>query len=161
MLHQRRNEAEWHSRQDLGNTNLNRQLLQFWHNSGSRLFKEEFQSLSQVGEGFLFRSPLAGYINFKALGNEPFAFTPNDSREAALHHIAPPLIRETPLSETAQAVGNYNGCKRKASEPSQTYCERNETKARPLPTDIAYSVNGVPIRLTEERWRHIVIEHQS
>jgi hypothetical protein len=26
-------------------------------------------------------------------------------------------------------------------------------------TDIAYSVNGVPIRLTEERWRHIVTEH--
>lgn len=23
-------------------------------------------------------------------------------------------------------------------------------------SDIAYSVNGVPIRLTEERWRHIV-----
>jgi len=46
-----------------------------------------------------------------------------------------------------------------ASELSQTYHERNETEARPLPTDIAYSVNGVPIRLTEERWRHIVIEH--
>jgi hypothetical protein len=44
-----------------------------------------------------------------------------------------------------------------ASELSQTYCERNETEARPLPTDIAYSVNGVPIRLTEERWRHIVM----
>jgi hypothetical protein len=46
-----------------------------------------------------------------------------------------------------------------SSELPQIYCERNETEARPLPTDTAYSVNGVLIRLTEERWRHIVIEH--
>jgi len=27
--------------------------------------------------------------------------------------------------------------------------------------DIAYSVNGVPIRLTDERWEHIVIQHSE
>jgi hypothetical protein len=27
--------------------------------------------------------------------------------------------------------------------------------------DIAYSVNGVPIRLTEERWNHIVRSHDD
>lgn len=26
---------------------------------------------------------------------------------------------------------------------------------------IAYSVNGVPIRLTEERWEHILLNHQE
>jgi hypothetical protein len=47
---------------------------------------------------------LAGYINFKALSDEPFAFTPNDSRKAALHHIAPPL-REIPSLKLPKPSG--------------------------------------------------------
>jgi len=94
------------SRYDKGlrGTNLYLQFFNLWHNSGARLFKVKFQCLLQVGKGFLFCSPLAGYINFKALSDEPFAFTPNDSRKAALHHIAPPL-RETPSLKLPKPSG--------------------------------------------------------
>ncbi len=41
---------------------------------------------------------------------------------------------------------------RPTEEPSGVACWK---------MDIAYSVNGVPIRLTDERWGHIVEEHDD
>jgi hypothetical protein len=101
---------------------------------------------------------LAGYINFKALGDEPFAFTPNDSREAALHHIAPPLkeIPSLKLPKPSGIITAASKCRRNYRKLTVSATRRRRDLYRP--TSLIRST-ALLIRLTEERWRHIVIEH--
>jgi hypothetical protein len=63
-------------------------LDQLRRNSGFWFFKEEFQA-SQVGKGFLFCSPLAGYIHFKAWATNhlPSRQTTAEKRRFIISHL--------------------------------------------------------------------------
>ncbi len=58
----------------------------YFGNGGGRWrFEMQRQRLRQIREGFVFRRPLVRDVNFKALGDMPFAFVRHGCRETALH----------------------------------------------------------------------------